>query len=402
MAARRTKEIPFAVNRDDARTLLAQVADGLRDAIVSGRYAPGDVVPSSRALASGLGVSHIVTEAALKRLGEEGFIVARPRVGCIVRGLGLKQWLGHVAFICPEGDTAYFQTVLGESLRTRLNKAGYLFTRATVEHSAADGSYDFSLLDAALARSVDLAIVLYDRTAIIRHLAKRGIPYAAIIHLTPPPAGAVGFVHFDFNAAVSDFVAACRASGVRKVVQFILPEAMSNAAPALRAAGIAAQVVSLKPDYALGKFRAIEEAGRAGFARFVERGRFDRDTVFFFTSDYIARGAFLAMERLGLRAPENVRIVSFANTGLGPTYFRELSRMEMDPEGAGAVVADASLAFLRKGAWPEHAVIGPRWFQGETMGPLLPACHRRSTAIDGNRRQPTAIGNRQPNHKDAP
>ncbi|MER2178287.1 MAG: GntR family transcriptional regulator, partial [Stenotrophomonas maltophilia] len=50
---------------------LAQVADGLRDAIVSGCYAPGDIVPSSRALASGLGVSHIVTEAALKRLGEE-------------------------------------------------------------------------------------------------------------------------------------------------------------------------------------------------------------------------------------------------------------------------------------------------------------------------------------------
>ncbi|MBR4613433.1 MAG: GntR family transcriptional regulator [Kiritimatiellae bacterium] len=392
------KEVPFRVDRNDARPLVRQVSDGLRERIVGGYWSHGDVLPPYDELSRALGVSQIVTRAAVRQLSAEGLLVARPRIGTVVLGLGLKQWLGHVAFICPEGDTGYFQTVLGESLRIRLNKAGYLFTRASVEHSAADGSYDFSLLDAALARSVDLAIVLYDRPPIFCHLAKRGIPYAAITHLAKPLTGAVGLVRFDFNAAVPDFVAACKASGVRKVVQFILPEAMSDAAPALRAAGIAVQVVSLKPDYALGKFRAIEEAGRAGFARFAASRRFDRDTLFFFTSEYVARGAFLAMERLGLRAPDNARVVAWANAGLGPTYFRELSRMEMDPERSGAGVADAALAFLRKGAWPEHAVIGPRWCKGETMG--APLDRQPPTAIENNRRQPTAIGNRQPKNKE--
>ena len=133
----------------------------------------------------------------------------------------------------------------------------------------------------------------------------------------------------------------------------------------------------------MGKVRAIEEAGRAGFARFAASRRFDRDTLFFFTSEYVARGAFLAMERLGLRAPDNARVVAWANAGLGPTYFRELSRMEMDPERSGAGVADAALAFLRKGAWPEHAVIGPRWCKGETMG--APLDRQPPTAIDSDR-----------------
>lgn len=55
--------------------------------------------------------------------------------------------------------------------------------------------------------------------------------------------------------------------------------------------------------------------------------------------------------------------------------------MEMDPEHASVGVADAALAFLRKGAWPESAIIGPRWFQGESMG--TPQERLPPTASDG-------------------
>ena len=44
---KKPKKIPFAVNRDGSRSLLDQVTDGLREAIVRGYYAPGDVLPSS-------------------------------------------------------------------------------------------------------------------------------------------------------------------------------------------------------------------------------------------------------------------------------------------------------------------------------------------------------------------
>jgi DNA-binding LacI/PurR family transcriptional regulator len=379
-----TGNLPFSVNRNDVRPLCDQVAEGLRSAVVAGFYRPGDRMPSYRSLASMLGVSQIVTKEALRRIAADGIVEARPRLGSVVRDRNEKQWRGHVVFVCPDLDVGYFQTLFAETLRTRLNREGYMFTRASVEHRDAAGAYDLSLLDAALARSVDLSVVLYDRPAIFRHLSKRGVPYVAVAGITEPPAGATGLTRFDFNTAVPELVAACRAAGVRKAVQFRLPEPMSNAAPALRAAGIAVTTITLKPDYAKGKLFSVEEEGRQGMAKLAASRRLDRDTLVFFTSDYLARGALMTMEHLGIKAPEDVRVAIFANAGLGPTYFREITRMEMDPVAAGGVVADAALACLRTGKYPAGTVIGPAWRRGETL---------RETAFDSERPQSNAHRN---------
>ena len=215
------KPLPFSVNHNDARSLLDQVSDGLRAAIVSGYYTPGDELPSSRELCPLLGVSRIVTSAALTRLVDEGYVLARTGLHPIVRDRGAKQWRGHVVLVCPELDTGPFQTAMGEALRTSLNKGGFLFTRATVEGDGAEGGqYDFSRLDAALARSVDLVIVLYNRPAIFRHLARCGVPCAVVADIERSPAGAVGVVRTAYDAAIPDFVKACVSAGVRKVVQY--------------------------------------------------------------------------------------------------------------------------------------------------------------------------------------
>ncbi|MEV0200906.1 PLP-dependent aminotransferase family protein [Nonomuraea sp. NPDC050691] len=55
----------------------AQVASGLRDAVCSGRLAPGDRLPSSRDLAADLGVSRGVVVEAYEQLVAEGFLVSR-------------------------------------------------------------------------------------------------------------------------------------------------------------------------------------------------------------------------------------------------------------------------------------------------------------------------------------
>jgi hypothetical protein len=45
------KKVPFLVSWGDGRSLVAQVTDGLREAIVGGYYKPDDVVSTSRELA---------------------------------------------------------------------------------------------------------------------------------------------------------------------------------------------------------------------------------------------------------------------------------------------------------------------------------------------------------------
>src|SRR5918997_4636327 len=60
-----------------AGPLRAQLEDQLRDAVRSGRLAPGVALPSSRSLARELGVSRGVVVDAYAQLGAEGYLVAR-------------------------------------------------------------------------------------------------------------------------------------------------------------------------------------------------------------------------------------------------------------------------------------------------------------------------------------
>ena len=379
----RKKTIPFAVARNDVRTLLAQVSDGLREAIAGGYYEPGDMLPSSRELARVLGVSEIISRAALRRLADEGVVDARPRIGSVVRDRGEKQWRGRVLFIYADYDVGYFQTILAEELCERLTEAGWLFSRIAVHARNGDfGHPDFSLLDAALTSSVDLAIVLFDRPAIFRHLAAKRVPYAAVSQKKPLPRGAVGVTFFDSNAAMPEFAASCRAAGIRKVVQIGYAKNMCNAAPLLRDAGIDVSTDKLSLTYTRGDFAVIENAGRLAAARLIASGALDRETLLFCTDDYLARGAITAMFAAGLKAPEDIRLATWSNCGLGPVYLRELSRMEMNPPQAGKIFTDAALEFLRTGHYPVGTFIAPRWIQGETMSrptafPPLPSLQRK-------------------------
>lgn len=69
---------------DPRRARRAQLEAGLRDAIRGGRLAPGTRLPSSRALATQLGVSRRLVVDAYGQLGAEGYVIARRGSGTVV------------------------------------------------------------------------------------------------------------------------------------------------------------------------------------------------------------------------------------------------------------------------------------------------------------------------------
>ena len=358
----RRKKVPFSLNRNDARPLVNQLVDGLREAIVGGYYEPGDAIPSYRELAPALGVSEIVTKAALRRLADEGFVESRPRIGSVVRDTGEKLWRGRVVFIYDAGDTGYFQTTLAERIRVRLNVEGFLFTRSSVDRHA-DGSADFSLLDAALARSTDLAIVLFDRDDVCRRLAKRGVPFAAAVRRRPPVAAA-GVTVISHEAAFRDFAAWCRAKEVGEVVQLGWFRHAPDAAPVLEAAGIRCRRRVLAPDFSRGMLLGIEEAAFREFRRLSEGRRLSADTLYFFTDDYLLRGALQALVGTGLKVPGDIRIATVTNAGAGPYLAQCLPRIEVDPTAIGDAIADSTLSFLGGNGYAGGDAGGVRWLKG--------------------------------------
>ncbi len=360
------KDIPFSIDRNDGRTLLAQVLDGLREAIVGGYYRPGDVLPSYRELAPLLGVSEIVTRTALRRLAEEGLATQRPRLGTVVRDRAVKQWRGHVVLVGPEGDDNYLQAILAGTLRDRLMDEGYLFTEVCVRRTA-DGKFDFSHLEAVLSRSVDFVLSIYARPEIIRRLSQIHRPHAVFGEVTENPPNAVGFTRLDYSMAVEDFADECARLGVREVVEVNWFPTMCDLSP-LESRGIRVKRMKLAVDATGDRLGAVRRAGMTAFAKIAAENRLSPEAVYFFGDDYLASGALAALSFAGLRAPDHFRFATWSNRGSEPAYPRELARMVMDPAGAGAAVADAVLAYLKTGVYPSGVVVGPTWISGETMG----------------------------------
>ncbi|MBC3190711.1 aminotransferase class I/II-fold pyridoxal phosphate-dependent enzyme [Pseudonocardia sp. C8] len=75
---------PLTVDRDSGVPLAVQIADGLRGAAAGGALRPGDRLPSTRSLATALGVSRTVTAAAYDQLLAEGWAEGRVGAGTYV------------------------------------------------------------------------------------------------------------------------------------------------------------------------------------------------------------------------------------------------------------------------------------------------------------------------------
>ena len=75
----------------------------------------------------------------------------------------------------------------------------------------------------------------------------------------------------------------------------------------------------------------------------------------------------MALQHHGVRLPEDVKVVTWANHGLGPVFWKSLARMEMDPYAHGATIAQYVLSFLRGHGLPDDAAIGPRYIDGDTF-----------------------------------
>jgi len=283
-----------------------------------------------------------------------------------VRDRAAKQWRGHVVFVGEVGDENYVQTVLFDALLDRLTAAGYLMTWVSIPKTPT-GRFDFSRLDAALAQSVDLIVTVFAWPETLAWMARRNCPYVVFSERKILPRSAAGGTWLDFNLALPDFVAACKAAGVKEVLNFYFWKTRADAATVLRKTGIRVRNVLVKVDLSDGKLIGVKRAGMETFARMIAEGKLPRGTVCLITDDYLASGALMAIACAGLKVPDDIQLVTFANKRLGPVYVRELTRMEFDARQAGEVLSDAVLEYLKTGVYPSNSVVGPVWVEGETM-----------------------------------
>lgn len=358
-------EVPFVLDRRSPVTLTDQMVDGLRQAIYSNFYKPGDSLPTLNDLAIMCGTSLRIPRMAIERLKKEGLVDPRRALGCFVTGKNRPRWRGHVLFVIADVYGSYYATVFTGLLQEILMKAGYLFTSiVTIDKS---GRPDPAILEAALTQNVTFGVSFCAHSAETRKAFKaREVPFAEIGREFEP--GAKGLIRFERGAALGDFVAHCREAGVRKVLQVCFDgEGDIDAAPALEAAGIAVRKEVFSPPSSYGRLEEIQRMAMNRISDMIVSGERFTDEVILFTDDFLANGGLMGLARHGLRAPEDVKVVSFANAGYGPVYFRELTRFEMNPNAHAQITADSLLQALDGGKMPENVALKSVYRRGETF-----------------------------------
>ncbi|MGN0832117.1 MAG: GntR family transcriptional regulator [Kiritimatiellia bacterium] len=357
----------FKVTRSDRRSLVDQLADGIRQAIATGFYRAGDMLPRMTELARHYRVSVRIPREAIHKLSVEGWLDPRPGVGITILPRRVPAWRGHVLFVLPDAEGSYYANVFSSELQNHLAKAGWLLTRVNVLRHA-NGWRDNSNLASALSQTFNLAVVLYGDVFVEKLLTKKGVPYVVIAAERPREPVPHGFVRFNRYGAVGDFVRHCRSAGVRRVVQVCMEgEGDVDAVPALCKAGIAARREVVHFDDSCGRLEQIERASfDAVFNRIAEAAKAAGELVFF-TDDFLAFGGITALLARRVEIPRELQVVAWANRGFAPVGPWPVTRMELDPYENAETIAKLVIGRLTGTPIPGNAAVSPKYIVGKTF-----------------------------------
>ena len=148
MAESSPTSLPFRLDRHGGGGLSEQIAAGLRGAMRSGTYRPGDRLPAIRAMARSLETSNLMVNRAVQQLASEGWLMARPRTGIHVLESHERVWRAHVLLVGGTAESHYFAqrqatfSHLLEAANVRVTTVHYLRdARADVDRirAASDG-----------------------------------------------------------------------------------------------------------------------------------------------------------------------------------------------------------------------------------------------------------------------
>ena len=350
------------------KPLTVQLAEVLRRKIVRCEWKTGDVLPGIHELAAMCGTSERVPRAALAQLAAEGWVCPRRGVGSVVADhFGSLLEEGRVLIYVHRGRSYYFANMTA-AIESAVKSAGYGVTVVRGDEKAEGKVVDrFAEL---LRERWSMVLFIGSNSPVRRLLSDSGLPYILVGDGSPMPcrdsAGCVGCVEIRADRALPDFVRTCMARCVKRVVQFIYAGGAFDATALLERAGVSVKTVNVPHR---GNLEEIVSGGMKAMQRVLSAhgGKCTLPDLFFFTDDYLARGALLAMAAAGVRSPGDVFVATLANKGLGPVWTSPLSRLEVNSVALGRSVAKAVVGFLKSGSLPQNICLGTTWVRGETF-----------------------------------
>ena len=244
--------------------------------------------------------------------------------------------------------------------------------RQCTELERACAGYDLAPLEFALRQSVDLAVLIfnYKRPSIARAVIRSGVPFVEFADAKPCNLkGCVGSVCLDKETAMSRLAEAIRSSNVMRVMQVGAYTGNFDANFLRKMDGIRFTNWHTGWNYVE---RGVNEnivrgAMNSFIRRFKSKGRGWLPDLFYFSDDHVAAGALTAMLQEGVRIPEDVRVVTMSNWGLGPVFPVSLTRLELNPYTHGEALAQMALDYMTRKVPQGRRIVPLQYIEGDSF-----------------------------------
>ncbi len=346
-------------------SLASQLADNICRAIAAGDFKPGDKLPSIAKMAELCGTSVRVPREAVRRLENEGVLKGRPRSGLIVLGRKRFVWRGSVLFVSYGRQAYYYRGVLFKNIAMRLAEKGWRVDFVNVLNGEGSDGRQFQALRRALHNGHRLVVGAHLDAATVFEIRKASVPYFAIVDsIGDGNRDAVGLVSLSESRAIMELAKLCAESGVRRALRIAIDDADQMFELPFGEMGIATECMAIRPDTSVNRF---ENSANLVYRRISARlsdARKPKVDLLYFADDSFTAAGLWAIQCVGLRIPDQIRVVTFSNRGNRPFAPFPMTCIEHDIVACAENASRRMLAFLdgrkfvRRMICPARLVVG--------------------------------------------
>ena len=348
---------------DGATSLVDALCGFIKEEITFGRIKGGEKLPTINEICKATGLTFAQARRVTECLAREGYVRSRPHAGTVVLSRGGNVLRGRVLFLLPDVDAGrYHPCQVMDILGRRLTAAGYSFSIATF---SLDLDASLANLKSELLRATDLVIAMRATPQVQRCLAESGVNHF-FLYGDKPESDDRPWIRFAPETALLHFADQCVRAGVKHVAQVRFESGETiDAQPALAERGIdCSWITMVRSKKGWGRFDGIVHCG---YETFAAMPRTSIPELLLFWNSFFTQGAIMAFLARGIRLPEDVKVVTLSNTGVGPVFIKPFTRFEINPAEAGEKIGDFALAVLAKGRVPSPPQIAPQYVFGETF-----------------------------------
>ena len=341
------KSIPFTVDRRNPATLVRQVADGCRNAIATGFFKVGTMLPSLQGLADELGVSVKVTRSAYRQLAREGWLLPRNGVGFFAKDAHAPIWRGSALVVYD--NNSYSMRTHADALAYGFEDGGYIVDCVKLPKKRTHGTHDITRLKMHMFREYDFVFTYVMDSEVVECLRTLDCPlFSSSKNAARHPF--LKNILVDETAAYGELVSVCRAAGVKSIEVVGIMEYHRDVDKMLRASGFRVTSTITSFDHREDMmFSSIRRSARTLFMRRLASAQRNLPDLFLFMDDFALSGALSAFSSRGVKVPEDVRIAVLSSKGNEPCWDKELTSLVYDQDESGRQMAAEILKSLSGG-----------------------------------------------------